>query len=162
MVDHLVDYYRDQFGLSVTVLKATSIPADLEDPKRQQVAADKLIDYMGSLFPAAYDDPQAVLIGLTPIDVYDGTSQFRYVFGVKGTVSDPKAVVSSARMDPLFYSAPKDNDLFSTRTRKLLSKYIGLLYFQLPTSSDPKSRMYDSIGGPDDVDVMTEPLVVPR
>jgi predicted Zn-dependent protease len=161
LLDHLVEYYRDQFGLSVTVLKPASIPANLEDPKRQQVAADGLITYMGTLFPEAYRDPQAVLIGLTPVDVYDGTS-LRYVFGVKGSPFDPKAVVSSARMDPLFYSEPKDNDLFFTRTRKLVSKYIGLLYYRLATSSDPTSPMYGSIGGPNDVDVMTEPLAIPR
>lgn len=146
----------------MTVLKPAAIPVELEDPKRQQVAADRLIDYMGSLFPDAYADPQAVLIGLTPIDVYDGTSSFRYVFGVKGSPSDPKAVVSSSRMDPLFYSEPRNNDLFYTRTRKLVSKYIGLLYYLLPTSTDPTSPMYDHIGGPSDVDVMTEPLPVAR
>lgn len=163
LVDNLVRYYRDQYGLTVTVLAPASIPADLEDSKRQQVAADKLIDYMGSLFPDAYSDPQAVLIGLTPIDVYDGTDpHFRYVFGLKQTPSDPKAVVSSARMDPLFYSEPKDNALFATRTRKLMSKYIGLLYYRLHTSPDPASPMYAYIGGPNDVDVMTEPLPVPR
>lgn len=160
LVDHLVSMYRNQYGLSVTVLTPAAIPAELEDPKRQQVDAARLIAYMGSLFPDAYRDPQAVLIGITPVDLYDSTSHFRYVFGVKGTPSDPKAVVSVSRMNPQFYSEAADGLLFYARTRKLISKYVGLLYYRLPTSSDPASPVFNSILGPGDVDRMTEPLPV--
>ena len=161
LVDYLVTYYRDQFGLPVTVLWPIAIPAALEDPKRMQIDADGLITYMGTQFPAAYRDPQAVLIGLTPIDIYDATSHFRYLLGLRRNPTDPKAIVSSARLDPLFYGDPGDDDLLFRRTRKFVSKYIGLLYYQLPTSSDPTSPMYDSIRGPDDVDAMTD-LIAPR
>jgi predicted Zn-dependent protease len=160
LVDHLVSTYRNQYALSVTVLPPAVIPAELEDPKRQQVDAARLIDYMGSLFPDAYRDPQAVLIGVTPVDLYDSTSHFRYVFGVKGTPSNPKAVVSVLRMNPQFYSEAADGLLFYGRARKLVSKYVGLLYYGLPTSPDPASPMFDSILGPGDVDRMTEPLPV--
>lgn len=160
LIDHLVSTYRDQYGLIVTVLPPAAIPMELEDPKRQQVDAARLINYMGELFPDAFRDPQAVLIGITPVDLYNSTSHFRYVFGVKGTPSDPKAVVSASRMNPQFYSEPADDPLFYARTRKLVSKYIGLLYYGLPASSEPTSPMFDSILGPDDVDRMTEPLPV--
>jgi predicted Zn-dependent protease len=159
-VDALVAYYRQQYRLTVTVLPPAAIPASLEDPLRQQIDASGLIDYMGSLFPAAYRDSNAVLIGLTVVDLYDSTSHFRYVFGVKGTTRDPKAVLSTLRMDPRFYSEPADDELLAARARKLLSKYIGLLYYGLTPSSDPTSPMFDSILGPDDVDAMTEPLPV--
>ena len=159
-VDALVAYYHQQYGLAVTVLTPTAIPASLEDPLRQQIDASGLITYMGTLFPAAYGDRNAVLIGLTVVDLYDATSHFRYVFGVKGTAADPKAVVSTLRMDPRFYSEPANDALLGTRARKLLSKYIGLLYYKLSPSSDPTSPMFDSILGPDDVDAMTEPLPV--
>jgi predicted Zn-dependent protease len=116
---------------------------------------------MGTLYPAPYRDAHAVLIGLTVVDLYDSTSHFRYVFGVKGNASNPKAVLSTLRMDPRFYSEPADDALLAARARKLLSKYIGLLYYGLSPSSDPTSPMFDSILGPDDVDAMTEPLPVP-
>lgn len=162
LVDDLVGFYRTQYGLDVTVLRPSAIPASFEDPKREQVDAGRLLAYLGELFPAAYADPDAVLIGLTPIDVYDSQGTWRYVFGVKRTAAQPQAIVSSSRMDPLFYGEPADQGLFFTRTRKLVSKYVGLLYYALPTSSDPRSPMYDSIGGPDDVDRMTQPLPVQR
>jgi predicted Zn-dependent protease len=160
LVDHLVQTYSAQCGLTVKVLAPASIPADLVDPEREQVDADGLINHMGMLFPAAYDDPQVVLIGLTVVDLYDATSHFRYVFGLKGSYVDPRAVGSTFRMDPLFYSGPQDDALLYSRFRKLVSKYIGLLYYDLPSSPDPTSPMYNSILGPDDVDTMTEPLPV--
>jgi predicted Zn-dependent protease len=160
LVNYLVAYYRDHYSLDVAILTPAAIPAGLEEPLRQQVDAANLIEYMGKLFPDAYRDPQAVLIGITPIDLYDSTSHFRYLFGLKRTSSDPKAVVSAARMNPQFYSQPFDGQLYYARTAKLLSKYIGLLYYGLSASSDAQSPMFNAILGPDDIDRMTQPLPV--
>lgn len=160
LVQHLVAYYRDRYGLDVTVLKPAAIPQSLEDPQREQVDAAALITFMGSLFPEAYSDPSALLVGITVVDLYDSTSHFRYVFGLRGSRQDPRAVISTFRMNPVFYGEPPDEDLTRARTRKLMSKYIGLLYYGLPTSADPASPMYDSILGPEDLDAMGEPLPV--
>ncbi len=161
LVQHLVDYYRDQYGLTVTVLTPSAIPEDIANPLREQVDAPTLIEYMGSLFPDAYGDPNAVLVGLTPVDLYHDDSHFRYVFGVKGGPTDPKAMISTFRMNPEVYSEPTNDELLFSRSRKLFTKYVGLLYYELPTSSDPRSPMYDSILGPSDLDNMEEPLPVP-
>ena len=64
------------------------------------------------------------------------------------------------RMSPEFYGEPANDQLFFSRMRKLVSKYIGLLYYGLPPSEDPASPMFDSILGPADLDAMTEPLPV--
>lgn len=160
LVEHLVAHYREQYGLDVTVLTPSAIPSSLEDPLRQQVDAAALIDYVGGLFPEARSDAEAVVIGLTSIDLYDSTSHFRYVFGLKGTADDPKGVVSTFRMDPLTYSEPADDGVLYTRARKMVSRYVGVLYYGLPTNGDPQSLMYDSILGVDDLDTMQEPLAV--
>jgi predicted Zn-dependent protease len=160
LVQHLVDHYRSQYALEVSVLTPLEVPAEMAEPLREQIDAVALIDYMGGHFPEAFDDPEAVLIGLTPLDLYDSTSHFRYLFGLKGDFSDPKAVVSTMRMTPVFYGEAADQELFLSRMRKLVSKYVGLLYYGLPPSDDPQSPMFDSILGPDDLDTMTEPLPV--
>lgn len=115
---------------------------------------------MNSLFPDAYYDPQAVVIGLTPLDLPWAGKDWRYAFGVRGGLDDPKAVISSARMDPQSYGRGRDDDLFFSRVRKLFSKYVGVLYYDLPGSPDPESPMYDNILGPADLDRMQEPLPV--
>jgi len=160
LVQHLVGHYRDTYGLAVEILTPMAVPAELADPLREQVDAATLIGYMGGFFPEPYGDENAVLIGITPLDLYNSTSHFRYVFGVKGDVSDPKASVSSFRMNPEAYSEPADQELFFSRYRKLLTKYVGLLYYGLPPSEDPKSPMFDSILSPTDLDRMEEPLPV--
>jgi predicted Zn-dependent protease len=112
LIQHSVDHYRDRYGLTITVLTPSAVPSDMVNPLREQVDASTLIDYMGSLFPDAYRDPDVVLIGLTPIDLYDEDSHFRYVFGVKGTAAYPKAVISTFRMDPVTYGEPPNDELF--------------------------------------------------
>ena len=158
LVQHLVSYYREEYGLEITVLTPLAIPADSVDPLREQVDADILMRHVAAAFPNAYQDRQAVLIGLTALDLYNVDSHYRYVFGSKRTAADPKAIVSSFRMDPRFYTEPQDDTLFFSRTRKMFTKYIGLLYYELPTDGDPRSPMYDSILGPRDLDRMEEPL----
>jgi predicted Zn-dependent protease len=160
LMEHLIAYYREEYGLVISVLTPLAVPADIADPLRNQVDAARLIDYMGSFFPDAYADPQVVLIGLTPLDLYNSNNHFRYVFGLKGSYADPKAIFSTFRMNPETYSEPSDDDLLLSRSRKLLNKYVGLLYYGLAPSTDPRSPMYDSILSPDDLDAMGERLPV--
>jgi archaemetzincin len=162
LVRQLVEYYSAQLGLEVTVLTPLAVPAEAADSKRQQVDADSLITYFGTNFRSDYYDPEAVLIGVTPLDLYDSKSHFRYVFGVKGDYGSPRAVVSTFRMNPEFYGEQPDSEVTLTRFRKLLTKYIGMLYYGVPVSDDPASPMFDKILGPDDLDRMQEPLNVPE
>ena len=53
-----------------------------------------------------------------------------------------------------------DERLFS-RTRRLVTKYIGLMFYGLPLSDDPKSPMYGKILSVSDLDKMEEPLFIP-
>jgi hypothetical protein len=43
----------------------------------------------------------------------------------------------------------------SPRLRKMVGKNIGVLYFGLPLSNDPRSLLYANIGGPQELDVMS-------
>jgi predicted Zn-dependent protease len=161
LVQHLVDYYRDEYGLTITVLDPAAVPSDLADPIREQIDAATLIVYMGGLFYDDYTDPQVVLIGITPVDLYDQESHFRYLFGLKGTPESPQAILSTFRMNPESYGASPDDALLFSRARKLVTKYIGILYYGMPPSDDPQSPLYNSILSVADLDAMQEPLPVP-
>ncbi len=156
----MVAYFRDAYGLDVEVLKPAAIPAEFVEPKRGQIADDALFGYMEQLYPNDYANTQVILIGLTTIDIHMVSKHYRYVFGVRLTDENPKGVISLARLDPRFYGEPPDGELFSARARTMLSKYVGFLYYRLPPSSDRSSAMFDAIGGPSDVDGMTDPLDV--
>jgi hypothetical protein len=53
-----------------------------------------------------------------------------------------------------------DDERVLTRTRKLVTKYIGFMHYGLPASEDPTSPMYGSILSVPDLDTMEEPLSV--
>ena len=46
--------------------------------------------------------------------------------------------------------------LTSVQFRKLLSKSLGLLWFELPMSADSRSVLYDAVGGRVDLDLMSD------
>jgi len=160
VVQHLIEHLNSNYGLQVQVLTPLEVPEDIVNDMRGQIDANALTDFMGTRFPAVFSDPNAVMIGLTPLDLYDATSHFRYLFGLKGDAAYPKAVLSTVRMNPTFYSEPPDQNLYQERVTKLLSKYIGLLYYDLPSSDDPASLMFNNILGPDDLDRMQGTLPV--
>ena len=115
---------------------------------------------MRSAFPDANADPNAVLIGVTPLDLYFEEKNWRFAFGVRGMPEDPKAVVSTFRMNPETFGKDRDDGLLFSRARKMVSKYLGLLYYRLAESPDPNSPLYDSILSLDALDKIGEPLPV--
>jgi predicted Zn-dependent protease len=157
VVGKLVDHYEDEFGLHVQVLDKESIPMELVDPERDQVGAVALIEHMENLFPEAYADPVAILIGLTPSDMYTEVRDWRFAFWVSN-LENNKSVVSSARMNPESFGLERDDDLLYSRVRKVITRIIGTLYFHLPESEDPRSVLYNNVLSLDDLDRMSEEL----
>lgn len=156
LVRHLVEYYDEEYGLKVGVLRPTAIPEAMLNQRRNQVDALDLAELVQNEFWLDAQSRQTLLIGLTPVDIYIGTSDWRYAFGLR----DPQPIISTCRMDPAAYGLPADTDLMFSRARKLVSKYIGLFYYGLPPNNDPRSPMFDNILSPADLDRMDEPLPI--
>lgn len=159
LTEHLVNHYSDEYGLTVRVLDNKSIPTDLADREREQVGGIALIEYMGSLFPEAHADPDAILVGLTPVDMYFEERDWRFAFWVSNEQTS-KGVVSFFRMNPETFGMDRGDDLLYTRTRKVVTHVIGTLYYQLPGSDDPRSVMYNNVLSLDDLDLMGEKLPI--
>ncbi|MEX2159412.1 MAG: hypothetical protein WEB04_08420 [Dehalococcoidia bacterium] len=160
LMRYFVDYYREHYNLAVQVLTPQAVSDQIVDSQRQQVDASTLMDLMTSAFPESLADRQIVLVGVTPIDLFDKDSTYRYIFSRKGTPQNPRGVISTFRMDPRTYAEAADETLLYARSRKMLTKYIGLLYYGLSPSDDPSSALFDSIGGPADLDAMGDDLPV--
>jgi predicted Zn-dependent protease len=160
LIQHLVAYYARQYGLDVIVMPPAALPTQVVDDRRQQIDADPVLAYMAELAPAAFADPDAVVIGISGVDLFASDTLYRYVFGVKRTPASPQGIISTFRMDPTTYGAPADEDLFFSRARKLVTKYIGLLYYRLPEDDDPSSPMFRFPSGLDALDSMGEGLPV--
>ena len=51
---------------------------------------------------------------------------------------------------------PADDVRLTARLRKMVGKNIGIMYFGLEMSSDPLSMLYANIGGPQELDAMSD------
>jgi predicted Zn-dependent protease len=153
--DPLVRYYRQKYGLDITVLK--SIPADpaTRDASRQQLMAENLAASVHSAFPEHASDPKAILIGVTSEDMYPVSKNWQFAFTWRSG-ANRTAVVSTARLRLPNTADSSDPDVPGTRLRKMVTKDIGLLYYGLAQSADPKSVLYNQIMGIEELDNVGE------
>jgi predicted Zn-dependent protease len=133
-------------------LRAIPLRRSTVDDDRDQLVSERLIELLRRQYPVHH--PSAVVIGLTQFDMYIRQVSWNYAFSFRAEPS--YAVVSSARMDPVNYGDSPDQELLQARLRKMVAKNIGVLYLDLPLSSNPRSLLYDRILSPDDLDRMTE------
>jgi predicted Zn-dependent protease len=147
--DVLVAHYLDKFELTIEVLPSIPVPDEAMDAERGQLIAERLIDAIAANQVLA-EDPDAVVIGLTNVDMYIAARDWNYAYGLRsrGTF----AVVSSARMGDGFADEARQHQ----RLRKMVTKNIGILYYGLAVSDDPRSVLYRDILGPQDLDYASE------
>lgn len=147
--DALVAHYGEKFDLTIEVLPSIPIPEEAIDAERGQLIAERLIDAIVAS-EVVTADPDAVVIGLTDVDMYIAARGWNYAYGLRsgGTL----AVVSAARMDAGFANEERQHQ----RLRKMVTKNLGILYYGLSVSDDPRSVLYRDILGPQDLDYASE------
>lgn len=150
----LRDYYSNKYGLWLRVLPGIPIPEWARDRARQQVVADELVEAMRKAYPQQARNPQSVLIGLTDQDMYIGELDWKFAINFRQTSHE--LVISTARLNPLFYGESPSPSLLETRLRKLLTKNIGLSYYGLELTRDRRSVLYDDIENIETLDAMGE------
>jgi hypothetical protein len=150
-VESLVTYYERKYGLEVDVLPRIGSPPDAFDYDRYQVVGERLIAELKALPIAA--DPNAVIIGLTADDMFIEAEDWNYAYGLRDT--DRFAVVSDYQM----YADSLTNARMA-RLRKMVTKYVGIQFYGLPESSNPRSVLYNNILGPEDLDAMSEEFIL--
>lgn len=147
--DALVAHYLEKFDLTIHVLPAVPVPDGALDAGRGQLIAERLIDAIAAN-EVVVNDPGAVVIGLTSVDMYIAAKDWSYAYGLRS--SGTFAVVSSARMGDGFADEARQHQ----RLRKIVTKNVGILYYGLAVSEDPRSVLYRDILGPQDLDYASE------
>jgi len=157
MLQDLVRYYRQKYNLEVQVLSGLPEPETTRHIWlwSKQAEAEPLVASLHSAFPEIANNPHAVLIGLTTMDIYPGTVNWRFTFTWR-TNNLHTAVVSSARMGLHYSGEPADVSDPETRVRKMVTKDIAILYYGKPQSNDPHSVLYNQIGGIEELDQVGE------
>ncbi len=151
----LENYCHRKFGLQVPILRTIDVSARDLDGDRGQLVAEKLVTEMRSAFPELAAEPNAIMIGLTSQDMYIAAKDWRFAFGWRDA-DTPTAVVSTARMNLHYSDEPFWSSSANIRLRKVVTKDIGILYYGLPQSDNPKSVLYSGILGIQELDAVGE------
>lgn len=146
----LQSYYRKKFGLTVEILPLLQLDNAAMDQNRRQLVAEELIALMRRSFTKQAAEPGAIIIGITPYDMYIREKTWQFAFSLRQ--AGRFAVVSSARMNPVSFKLPVNDALMSARVRKMVTKNIGIMYYKLPQNDNPKSVLYRSILGLEELD----------
>jgi predicted Zn-dependent protease len=162
LLDELVDYFGHRFGIRIGILSALMFDRVTFDPTRRQIVADELIAAVRRRYPDVARQERTRIIAVTPYDMYMRAmaTQWTFTFSLRSP-DKHSAVVSYARMDPLNLGMPPSESTLRARLRKMVMKNIGIMFFGLGASDNPRSVMYRNILGVDDLDRMTE-FVLPR
>jgi predicted Zn-dependent protease len=148
-LDGLQRFYREHLAIDVEVMRPLEPDRSAWDSARQQWMGERLIEQLARV--SGTND--AVVIGVLGDDMYVLSENWRYAFAMRSD-DNRLAIVSYARMNPLFWGEPRDADRLQLRLRKMVTKELGLMRFGLPASSNPESPMYGNIGGVEDLDLM--------
>ena len=143
--------------MRITVLPALSFDRVTFDPVRSQTVADEVITAVRQRYATLARDGRTRVICVTPYDMYMQAMMNRWSFTFSLRSSDEHfAVVSYARMDPSSLGEQPDPGRFTARLHKMVAKNIGIMYYGLAISQDPRSVLYGQIDGVDELDLMTE------
>jgi predicted Zn-dependent protease len=146
-------HFRTRFGVAIDVAPAVDWPEGAYVESRRQMNSAMMLTRLESAY-ATTGEP-VVVIGLTTRDMFNPDVRWRYVFSYRRR--NRVAVVSPARMDRGCMGVfETDDGRMMARLRKMVGKNIGIMYFGLEMSADPASMLYANIGGPQELDAMSE------
>jgi predicted Zn-dependent protease len=157
--------------LTVVVLPPLSVPTAAYNIERQQFEAGELVDTAGVIYQRSRVHRENLLVVITPVDIYmEAQPTWRFAFGLRELAPQghPMSIVSSYRLAEgrpstgLRTLPDRDAEREASRVGKMVNKYIGIDYYGLPPSSDPKSALYAYIRSIDDVDRMSDTLPIDR
>jgi len=153
-VHALANYYKQKYDLVIELASPMLLPSTAIDPSRGQLISDVMIEILQANHPQPPTE-RLIVIGLVETDMYIPGVNWRYAISYRK--ADRYAVVSTARLDRgCLGLVSVSHERMTSRLRKMVTKNIGILYFRLPPSDDPRSVLYSKIGGSQEFDRMSE------
>ena len=152
-LDELPEFYRSRHGISVQLLDPIPLEPKARNTARAQLIFEELIELMHARYPQLAKDKSAFLIGVTDEDMYIQSVNWNFAY----TAYDPPkraGVVSSVRFIPNPLAG--NEKLLRARIRKMVSRTMGFVVFDLPRSNDPSSVMYRDLYGSSSADLMSD------
>jgi YD repeat-containing protein len=148
----LLEHYKSKFNLSLHLLPPLPLEPRAFDSRRKQYILEEMIEQMKRAHPELTPDVNAVMIALTNEDIYARSNGEDYVCSYR--TEGRYAVISTRRMDDVFWGSRAKPDLTLRRLEHTLTKDIAMLHYTLSLSSDPESVLDSETlpdGRPDDL-----------
>ena len=124
---------------------------------RDQLEANAVLQLVHATYPTLWSDRDVTVVALTGYDLrLQARPDWQFVFGATNTRTGGGGfgLVSDARMNEVAFGGSADPALLEKRLNAMTGNYVGMLYFGLAASDDPRSPVFASISGPDDLDNM--------
>jgi len=147
-------YFHDALHLDLQVLPIFTPGPSGWDGVRRQRSADDLVQQIIEHEESRLHQGRTLVIAVTDEDLYNGSSDWSY-----GRWSAAKvAVVSYVRMDPRSYGLESNPALLAVRLRRVVARYLGKLYYELPWATDASSPLYSELGSIEGIDRISDDL----
>jgi predicted Zn-dependent protease len=154
-IDGLVVHYRQKFRLESTILPALTPGPHEIDPNRHQLIAENVVTLMYRTYSRHVANGSSILIGVTSDDMYPLGQNWQFCFGWREQ-QIRSAVVSTARMNLHYEGEPASEANETSRLQKVVTKDIGITYYNLPPSDNPRSVLFNGILGIQELDRASE------
>jgi predicted Zn-dependent protease len=154
-INALVGHYKQKFGFEAHVLPPMALDETDTDPDRHQLIAENVLESMQQAYPEYSLNKSVILIGITRQDMYPRSEPWDFCFGWRKK-EERAAVVSTARLDLRYRGEPIDEATPTKRLQKVVTKDIGILYYDKSGSDNPRSVLYNKILGIQELDEVTE------
>ncbi len=150
----LADYYENTFSIKMGVTEKLTRIKSLWNRDSRNIESDGLIRQMKYQFWDHSFNENAIYIGITHMDLHTADKPQGFIFSQRSGGSF--AVISNYRLQNKEEWNFIDIEEVKPNFRKLVSKTIGLMHFDKPLNSNPKSVLYDNIRSVEDVQTIDE------
>lgn len=145
ILEQLKDYYKQKYDLAIK----SNLSCKPTSQKTYDIQTGQHVaEMVGALKDKYPDRGNDVYIGFIPQDMYIKGQAARFAYNF---IDDGYGVVSDARLGVF-----ADENVQKARLRKVVSRTIGTLYYNVPFSQDRRSVLYKGLRGPEDLDRMSE------
>ena len=134
------------FGVDVTV-----------DPTTGRVRGFDVSGLVDEIYIALEPRKEVSFLVLTPVDISIGQTASLGAFESfidDGTRRPRYAVISTFRLNPVTYGDAPDDQLLQARINKLALRAAGQIYFDRPSTQEPKSPLFRTIVSLETIDAM--------
>jgi hypothetical protein len=143
-----------RYRIPVAVLPDIALPSWTLDAKRHSLVGDQLIRLLGQAYRLR---GRAAIIGITDYEMYGGTEFRDSVFSWRESPPGHYAVVSTSLLGDDTFDL-RHRTTRHVRTRKLVARDIGFLYYRRPELDDSHSLLRPSMNGVHEIDELREDL----